>query len=149
MTSMKRGLAHLCLNVQVCFSTIIRHCVCLNPTNLMLTSHNIFLSFLGIDRLYVQVGSGSGQAMDNCATCCTGGSSGYCSNDLIMKFYDRLGRTCTTRWLVNNWRWHYGKEGTNGNDAFDSHSWDGFTWKDAGCVKENGFDVPNKVRITH
>ena len=87
--------------------------------------------------------------MDNCATCCTGGSSGYCSNDLIMKFYDRLGRTCTTRWLVNNWRWHYGREGTNGNDALDYRTWDWFTWKDAGCVKENGFDVPSKVKINY
>ena len=87
--------------------------------------------------------------MDNCATCCTKGSSGRCDNDLYMRFYDRLGRACSTRWLVNNWRWHYGREGTNGNDAFDYRSWDWFTWKDAGCVKENGFDVPNKVRINY
>ena len=93
------------------------------------------------------VGNGGGNSMDNCATCCTKGSTGSCNNDLYIRFYDRLGRSCSTRWLVNNHRWHYGREGTNGNDALDGRSWDWFAWKDAGCVGENGFDVPNKVRL--
>ena len=107
------------------------------------------MSFLGINYLYFLTGNGALNAMDNCATCCTKGSTGYCDNDIFIWFQDRLGRVCHTRWLVNNWRWHYGREGIDGDDAFDGHAWDGFSWKDAGCVKEYGLDVPNKVRINY
>ena len=88
--------------------------------------------------------------MDNSANGCSGnvnGVNGICDNDLHIWFQDRLGRACSSRWLVNNWRWKYNLFGRGGDDAFDSHEWDWFTWREAGCIKEDGIDVPNKVKI--
>ena len=60
--------------------------------------------------------------MDNCDTCCNGnhyGIDGHCGNDMRIRFEDKLGRGCTSRWLVNNWRWKYGRLGKDEEDAFD------------------------------
>ena len=84
--------------------------------------------------------------MDNCETCCNGGWGGYCDNDLFMRFEDRLGSACQTRWLTNNMRVKRGQQGTNGDDAFDGSSWDSFNWSEALCASGNGFYVPNKVK---
>ena len=101
----------------------------------------------GLDRFYFHTGGGIENSMDNSAKGCTGGHNGYCDQDMYIWFQDRLGRVCNSHWLVNNWRWHHGLLGTNGDDAFDSSGWDGWTWKDAGCIKEYGLDVPNKVKL--
>ena len=88
--------------------------------------------------------------MDNCKTCCNGethGADGYCDNDMHLWFQDRLGNTCSTRWLTNNRRWHDGNNGENEDDAFDGAGWDGWTWSEAGCANSNGFYVPNKVML--
>ena len=88
--------------------------------------------------------------MDSSANGCNGdtyGWGGHCDNDLLIWFQDRMGRACQSRWLVNNWRVKYGQLGTNGDDAFDSHEWDWFDWREAGCIKEDGLDVPNKVKM--
>ena len=88
--------------------------------------------------------------MDNCATCCNGhhyGAGGYCDNDLFLRFEDRLGNACQTRWLTNNMRWKRGNNLKNKDDAFDGkNTWESFTWTDAYCAKDNGFYVPNKVK---
>ena len=84
--------------------------------------------------------------MDNCETCCNGGWGGYCDNDLFIRFEDRLGNACQTRWLTNNMRVKRGQHGTNGDDAFDGSSWDSFNWSEALCASGNGFYVPNKVK---
>ena len=104
------------------------------------------MSISGLDRFYFHTGGGIENSMDNSAKGCTGGHNGYCDQDMYIWFQDRLGRVCNSHWLVNNWRWHHGLLGTNGDDAFDSSGWDGWTWKDAGCIKEYGLNVPNKVK---
>ena len=87
--------------------------------------------------------------MDNCATCCNGyyyGAGGYCDNDLILRFEDRLGNGCQSRWLTNFMRWKRGNTRKNKDDAFDGEGWEGFVWTDALCAKDDGFYVPNKVK---
>ena len=85
--------------------------------------------------------------MDNCETCCSGGAGGHCDNDMFLRFEDKLGNACQTRWLFNNRRWHDGNDGKNENDAFDGGVWDGWTWTDALCAVNHGFYVPNKVML--
>ena len=103
--------------------------------------HNI----KGIMDLRFDVG---GDRMDNCDDCCTGGSYGYCDNDIYMWFQNKLGETCRTRWLFNNWRWKHGNDGKDKDDAFDSSGWKQFDWYETNCVAEWGFNVPNKVIVT-
>ena len=60
--------------------------------------------------------------MDNSANGCNGNVhsyNGYCTNDMFIRFEDKLGRNCQSRWLVNNWRWKYGRLGKNEQDIFD------------------------------
>lgn len=89
--------------------------------------------------------------MDNTATGCNGNVhsyNGYCDNDMLIRFEDKLGRNCQSRWLVNNWRWKYGRLGKNEQDAFDASmafAWSSFSWTEANCAKGWAFDVPNKV----
>ena len=86
--------------------------------------------------------------MDNAVESCNGitqSYNGYCDNDYIIYFRNKYGQTCQTRWLFNNARWQRGRLEENGDDAFDSPGWDGWTWYQAGCAKEWGFYVPNKV----
>ena len=86
--------------------------------------------------------------MDNSETGCNGdvhSYNGQCENDMIIRFEDKLGRNCQSRWLVNNWRWKYGRLGVNEVDAFDYKGWTGFTWTEANCAKGWAFDVPNQV----
>ena len=54
-------------------------------------------------------------------------------------FKNRVGDTCTTNWLFNNAR-HI-----KGYDPFDNVALDYFNWNEVGCVRDNGFYVPNKV----
>lgn len=79
---------------------------------------------------------------------CTGGWGGYCKNDLIVYFRNKVGAYCQTNWLFNNARVQRGQHGDNGNDAFDSSGWDCFSWSQVNCVSGNGFYVPNKVLMT-
>ena len=89
--------------------------------------------------------------MDNCETCCNGNVhswGGHCDNDMRIRFEDKLGRSCTSNWLVNNHRVKHGRNGLNvAGDAFDFDGWVGFNWNEAGCANGAAFDVPNQVPI--
>ena len=90
--------------------------------------------------------------MDNAANRnsngCTGGSGGYCKHDMYIYFQNKIGATCSTRWLFNQMRWKRGQDGKNLDDAFDSVGWDCFSWNEVACVSGNGFYVPNKVLLS-
>ena len=78
---------------------------------------------------------------------CTGGSGGYCKHDMYIRFKNKVGDTCQTRWLFNNARWARGNDGASKDDAFDGQGWDCFNWNEVNCVSGNGFYVPNKVGV--
>ena len=102
------------------------------------------MSILGL--MDIRFLTDSGNTMDNCEDCCTGGETGYCDHDIYMWFQNKLGQTCHTRWLFNNWRWAKGNDGKNEDDAFDvGGEWKLFQWYQTNCIKEWGFYVPNKV----
>ena len=66
------------------------------------------INILGLRDYHLYTGS---ETMDNCDTCCNGhyyGAGGYCDNDLRLRFEDRLGNVCETRWLTNFMRWKRG-----------------------------------------
>ena len=113
--------------------------------------YTAFFSNIGLGYFYIHTGLNKMDNADGTAGC-NGNHYGYggvCVNDLIIRYEDRLGRGCTTKWLVNYWRVVHGLLDTVGPAEFaDTAGWHGFGNANAGCVKESGFDVPNRVRKT-